>query len=128
MTRRLTVQVDPAAVSMAAAIRTAAQASPLLVITSRVLSHLAAELGGHEAAARYLFGLAESIGKPVAVNVDTGAETSSTAFIAPRSWTEERLAGWVAGRHEDIEAAFGPAIPIGPNRAERRRRQREGPR
>ena len=113
MTRRMTVTVDPSALSMAAAIRTAAQASPLLVITSRVLSHLAAELGGHEAAARYLFGLAESIGKPVAVNVDTGAETSSTVFIAPRSWTEERLAGWVAAKHEELAAEFGEVTRVG---------------
>ena len=114
MSRTLNLQVDPAAVSMAAAIRTAAQGAPALVITSRVLSHLAAELGGHEAAARYLFGLAESIGKPVAVNVDTGTETSSTAFIAPRSWTQERLAGWVAARHEELAEQFGEIAGVRP--------------
>ncbi len=113
MSSTLKVTVDPSAVRPSASIRTAAQGAPLLVLTGRVLSHLAAELGGHEAVARYLFELAESIGKPVAVNVDTGAETSSTAFIAPRSWTPERLSGWVAARHEEFEAEFGAVTRVG---------------
>ena len=125
MRSTLKLTVDASAVRPSAALCAAAQGAPLLVITGRRLSHAAAELGSHEAAAGYLFELAESIGKPVAVNVDTGAETSSTAFIAPRSWTEERLQGWIGGHHAELEGAFGEVARVG-NRATRRRRPREG--
>ena len=126
MTRRLTVTVDPSALSMAASIRAAAQAAPMLVLTTRALRNLADELGGHEHAADFLLNLAEAIGRPIAVNLPTGPDTSSTAFLPPRGWTEERLQGWVAGHHQELESEFGHVARVGRNRAARRRRQREG--
>jgi len=109
----LRLQVDPEAVSVSAAIRSAAQASPL-------------ELGGVEGAAEYLHQVAQATGRPIAVNLVTGADSASTtAFVSPRGWTQERLDGWVAGHHQELEAEFGPVQRIGPNRAARRRRQRE---
>ena len=115
------------ATGLAAAIRAAAEAAPLLVITAAALSDLAAELGSFEAAMAELLAVAEAIGHPVAVNLPTGADSSSTAFVAPRSWSEERLKGWAAGHHQELEAQFGMVSrvqQIGPNRAERRRRKR----
>lgn len=50
-------------------------------------------------------------GRPIAVNLPTD-DGSRTVFVAPRDWTEERLRGWVAGRHEELGAAFGPATPV----------------
>ncbi len=108
----LTVRVDPAAVSMAAAISAAAEAAPLMVVTSRALADLADELGGFEQAARELLAVAESINKPICVNLVTGADSSSTAFVAPRSWTEERLKGWAAGHRELLERQFGPIASV----------------
>ena len=124
MTRRLTVQVDPAAVSMVRAIRTAAQASPLLVITGRAFGDLAHELGGAEAAVGELLGIAESVNRPVAVNMPTGEDTSSTVFLPPPGWSEQKLAGWIGGHHAELEAQFGQVTRLGPNRAERRRRRK----
>ena len=127
----MSITVDPAAVSMAVSIRSAAEAAPLLVITTRAFGDLADELGSYDAAAEYLLELAEEIGHPLAVNLVTGPDASSTAFVAPRSWSSERLQGWAAGHHELLEAQFGPVSRvermerIGPNRAERRRHRRE---
>ena len=127
----LTITVDPRATGLAASIRAAAEVSPLLCLSTRAFGDLAAELGGYSAAAAYLLELAEEIGHPIAVNLVTVDDESSTVFVAPKNWTEERLAGWAAGHHQELEAAFGPVSHvermerIGPNRAERRRRRRE---
>jgi hypothetical protein len=101
------ITADPARVSMAAAIRAAAEAAPLLVITGRALADLADELGSMEAAVGFLLELAEANDRPIATNVPTGDETSSTAFVAPAGWTTARLRGWVARHHRELEAEFG---------------------
>jgi len=94
-------------------IRIAALASPLVVVTHRAFADLARELGSDDAAARWLSALACEIDKPIGVNVPTGADGSSaTAFVPPTGWTAERLAGWVAGQHDELEAAFGPARSV----------------
>ena len=118
MTRRMTVTVDPAAVSMAAAIRQAARVAPLLVVKQRAFADLATELGSMEAAVGELLSIAESVNRPVAVNMPTGADASSTVFISPRGWTEERRRGWIGGRHAELEGAFGRVTRLGSNRAE----------
>jgi len=33
-------------------------------------------------------------------------------FVSPRGWTQERLAGWAAGHHAELEAMFGDATPV----------------
>ena len=110
------VMLDPEAVSISAAIRTAAQAAPMLVIQQRALVDLAEELGGMDAAAGFLLTIAEELDKPIAVNLETGADRSTTTFIAPRHWGEQRLAGWVAARHEELTEQFGDIASV---RAER---------
>ena len=105
---------DPAAVrpskAIAATARAAAYAGgPLVAITGRAYLDLIAELGSDEAAVRYLVKVAGNTGRPLAVNLATGPETSTTVFVAPKSWTDERLRGWAAGHHAELEAAFGPA-------------------
>jgi hypothetical protein len=108
-TRTLHRTIDSEVVSPAGAIELAAQTGPLLVLTGRALNDLADELGSDEAAMRHLLRVAETVNKPIAVNVETGPDTSSTVFLAPRSWTPERLRGWAAGHHEALEATFGAA-------------------
>jgi len=112
-TKTFRVVADPAAVSMAAAISVVAGTAPLFIMTRRALDDLAVELGGRPAAAAFLREVVESIGRPVGVSVPTGPETLSTAFIAPRSWTDERLAGWIGGHHEILEAEFGEVSRVG---------------
>ena len=113
MSGTLNPRVDPAAVQMSRAIRVAAQASPLLVITGRAFGDLAAELGGFEAAVGELLAVAEANNRPMAVNMPTSEDTSSTVFIAPRSWPPERLSGWIAARHEELGAEFGAVTRVG---------------
>lgn len=105
----LRVTVAPTGVSLAATIAEAARHVPFLVIGSRMFSDLADELGGIDRATRHLLTVAEAVDTPIAVNVPTGEGTSSTAVIAPRSWAQERLRGWIAGHHEALTELFGAA-------------------
>jgi hypothetical protein len=104
----LTVRADPRAVSMAASIARLAGTTPLFLVSHRAFRDLAAELGGWGRAADYLRELVEANDRPLAVNVEAGAGTSRTAFIAPKHWTSERLLGWVGGRRELLERELGP--------------------
>ena len=83
------------------------------MLTGQLMGDLAGQLGSVDAAVRFLVDLAGEIGRPLGVNVVTGAGTSSTAFIPPRSWSEERLAGWVAGHHRELAAEFGEVTRVG---------------
>jgi hypothetical protein len=105
----LRATVDTRHVRLTDVLTASAGAAPLLLLTGRALGDLAAELGGIETAFRWLADLAASVGKPVAVNIPTGPDTSTTVWLAPPGWTTERLSGWVAGHHEEIEAQFGVA-------------------
>ena len=112
--RTATVRVDAERVSVARSLAALARASardggPLVCLTARSYADLCTELGSDEAAARPLFRVATNTARPIAVNLPTGPETSTTVFVAPRAWTDERLAGWAAGHHEALEAAFGAA-------------------
>ena len=124
MTHRLTIRVDPSAVSMARAIRVAAAGTPLLVLTGRAFADLSRELGSMEAGTAYLLEVAESVGRPIGIYFETAADRSTTAFISPPGWSQERLSGRVAAKHQELESEFGPVTRLGPNRAERRRRRR----
>ncbi len=124
MSGRLTVKVDPEAVSTAATLRRMVPIVPLVVVKQAALRDLSRELGGYEAATRFLADLAHEHGKPIGLNVETGPDTSSAAFLAPRDWTQERLAGWIAGHHQELESEFGQVARVGPNRAARRRARR----
>jgi len=108
MSRSVCVTVDATKVSPSQAIRTSAGLAPLTMVTARMLFELADELGGQEEASQFLYGIAERTGRPVGVNVPTSTGSRSM-FLAPRGWTQERLAGWMAGKHQEIEGAFGPA-------------------
>jgi hypothetical protein len=55
----------------------------------------------------------EDIGRPIATNAPTPTGSGSL-FLAPRSWSPERLRGWVAGHHELLERQFGVATPVDP--------------
>ena len=110
MSRAMRITADPRAVCMAAAIRAAPKGTPLVTVTHRALRDLARELGSMDAAAAWLADLANEIGRPVSVNVPTSEHTSSTVFLPPQGWSQERLRGWAAGKREELEAAFGDAV------------------
>ena len=107
--RTAAIAVDSAAVSPARALAVVARCAPLVVVRHGAYLELQRELGGPEAVARALVRIATNTGKPIAVNLPTGEGTSSTLFIAPKGWSEERLRGWAAAHVEELEAAFGEA-------------------
>jgi hypothetical protein len=83
-------------------IRTAAAAGPLLTLTTAALKDLTQECGSPEAAVAFLTGMAAETGRPIGFHLD-----GQTFFVAPRDWTQERLAGYVGARHEELAATFG---------------------
>ena len=105
------MQIDAATVSPSKALAATARLAPLVVVTGRAYGEMLAELGDAEAVIAHLVRVATNVGKPLAVNLPSGPDTSSTIFLGPKGWTEERLRGWAAGRHEELEAMFGPATP-----------------
>ena len=116
--RTATLTVDAERVSIARSLSTLARAAardgaPLVCVSGRALADLADELGGYEAAARRLCQIATNTGRPLAVNLPTGPDTSTPAFVSPKGWSEERLRAWIAGHHLELEAAFGPATVSG---------------
>ena len=113
MSRTMRITADASKVSMAASIRATASAAPLFMLTVRALGDLAAELGSMDAAAAYLLDVAEANTKPIGVNLPGKDGASKTAFIAPRTWTDERLQGWIGGHGAELEAEFGEVIRMG---------------
>jgi EAL domain-containing protein (putative c-di-GMP-specific phosphodiesterase class I) len=113
MSRTMRVTVDAERVSIARSIAAMARATTanvaLVCVTGRAYLDMADELGCDEVAARHLARVATDVGRPLCVNIPTGAETSTTMFVAPKGWTDERLRGWAAGRHAELEAMFGAA-------------------
>ena len=109
MTTTARITIDSETVSPARAIAAAARSAPLLVASHRAFRDLAAELGGHDEATRHLLAVATAVDAPIAVNVARDGGESTTACIAPKGWTEEKLRGWIGGKREAIEALFGPA-------------------
>ncbi len=115
--RTATVAVDAERVSIARSLAALARMAardngPLVAVTGRAYLELAYELGGDEAVARHLARVATNSGRPILVNFPTGSDTSRTIVVGPKGWTEEKTAGWVAARHRELEAAFGPATPV----------------
>jgi hypothetical protein len=114
--RTATVRVDAERVSIARSLAALARMAardngPLVCVTGRAFLDLADELGGDEAAARHLARVATNSGRPILVNFET-PDGSRTIVVGPKGWTDQKTAGWIAARHGELEAAFGPATPI----------------
>jgi hypothetical protein len=93
--------------SMRAVLEGTADKLPMFLLSQRAYMHLAEECGGDEPAILFLLELAEQYNKPVLVNFEKPDGTSQTNAMAPRSWTSERLQGWIAGHHEALEQELG---------------------
>ena len=109
MSGTLRVTVDTDAVSAAETIAVAARSVPFMVISDRLFVELVEELGGEQEATRHLIRVATNTGRPIGVNVEDDDGESTTACIAPEGWTRERLAGWIGGKRDELEALFGEA-------------------
>src|SRR4051812_20156209 len=109
MSHTLRVTVDMDAVRPSEAIAEAARHAPFMVISDRLFVELAEELGSEQEATRHLTHVATNTGRPIGVNVEDDDGESTTACIAPEGWTRERLAGWIGGKRDELEALFGEA-------------------
>ena len=109
VTRTATVTVDAATVSPSKTLTMTARLAPLVVVTGRAYGEMLAELGGAEAVIAHLIRVATNVGKPLAVNLPSGPDTSSMIFLGPKGRSEERVMGWVAGHRETLERQFGAA-------------------
>lgn len=105
----LRVTVDTERLRPTAVLRTAAEAGTTVGLTHRMLADLEAELGGMAPALEWLVGLATMTGRPVSVNLPNGPDASQTVALAPKGWGSERLAGYVGGLKDELEAMYGPA-------------------
>lgn len=93
-----------------ASITAAYSAGVPVVLTNTSFYNLRQELGGLEAAIKWLARLVENGSRPVGVNVSEGSK-SRTFFIPPKDWTKERLAGHIATMAPVLEEAFGEIDP-----------------
>ena len=103
------MQIDVATVSRSKAVAATARLAPLVVVSDRAYGEMLAELGDAEAVIAHLVRVATNVGKPLAVNLPSGPDMSSTVFLGPKGWSDERVMGWVAGHHEALERQFGDA-------------------
>src|SRR5215213_995119 len=98
----LRLTLDPASgCSMRATVRGVfASEARVVLLSSRAVDQLARELGGPEQVAGLLLRLVRRHTKPCGVNAPWADGTSRTMFFSPPGWTDERLAGFVAGTRE----------------------------
>jgi hypothetical protein len=86
--------------------------TPTVVIGPGTFDQLERECGGMQPTIRWLVSLAKRARRPVFVT-HPRPEGAQTVAIAPPDWSEERLAGWVAGVHGELKTACGPIARVG---------------
>lgn len=75
---------------------------PLLVLDESQFERLVVELGTPWEALTWLAELAATVGHPIALHV-----AGLTTVLSPPAWSEDRLRGWIAPHHDELEEAFG---------------------
>lgn len=89
------------------AIKATLRAGKPVLLTHRSWLLLIRESGGRqERALQFLMKQGGKANIPVLLNLEFDDGTSKTISLA-RGWTEERLAGYMAGLHQELEAEFG---------------------
>lgn len=91
-------------------IRAACTPGTLAVLSASTFLELSDELGGLEGALLFLVDVATANKTPIALNLPTTADPdgpSTTLCVPPKGWSQERVSGWVAARHQELEAIFG---------------------
>lgn len=84
----------------------------MLVLSWAAYLTLRTEVGGGDIAVVDLIrATATRLGQPIGVHLGSNSG-GRTALIAPSGWTRERLLGYMAGRHQELEAAFGRVAAI----------------
>lgn len=86
--------------------RATASTEVMIAFGAGIARELRQELHSWERVGAWMLEVATETGKPVLLNVEQGDE-SETLAIAPKGWSEERLQGYIAACHEELEEAFG---------------------
>jgi hypothetical protein len=91
------------------AVDTALGACPLVVLTPRMVGQLEAECGGPAKLVAWVLKLVTRRRRPLGIH---DPEAGQTWCYAPPDWTAERLQGYLAAHHEELEATLGPIARI----------------
>ena len=108
-TRCATVTIDAEHVSPSKALGVTARLAPLVVVTDRCYGEMLAEFGSDELVIAHLIRVATNVDRPIGVNLTSGTDTSTTVFIGPKYWSDDRVPGWIGGHREALEQQFGDA-------------------
>src|SRR4051794_19035992 len=76
----------------------------LVVLSHRMVAQLEAECGSSEKLAAWMMKLVARRRRPLGLH---SPATDQTIFYAPPDWTQEKLAGYLAVYHEELESQFG---------------------
>jgi hypothetical protein len=76
------------------------------------------ELKSVDAVAEWAIALTIRLDRVLLLNIPDRDGSSHTLTLAPPAWSRERLQGYVAARHEELEEAYGPIARVGPIRPE----------
>jgi hypothetical protein len=84
-------------------------ACPLVVLTPRLVAQLEVECGSSEKLAAWVLKLVTRRRRPLAFH---DPEQGRTWCWSPPDWTPERLQGYLAAHHTELEATLGPIARI----------------
>jgi hypothetical protein len=88
-------------------IRATLKAGKPVMLTTRAFRTLTAESGGRQdRALAFLVKHGGEANRPILLNLENPDGTSQTVALA-RGWSQERLMGYVAAMHQELEEEFG---------------------
>jgi hypothetical protein len=90
---------------------------PLVVLSHRIVAQLERECGSSEKLAAWMLKLVARRRRPLGLH---NPATDQTIFYAPPDWSSEKLAGYLATFHEELEGQFGRIERIHADAAVRR--------
>jgi hypothetical protein len=79
----------------------------MLALGPGIYRELRQELHSASAVVSWAADLARQLDRPILLNIPDRDGSSHTVTLAP-GWSQERLAGYVAARHEELAEEFGP--------------------
>jgi hypothetical protein len=80
----------------------------LLALGPGIFRELRQELKSVEAVGKWAVQLAVRLDRVVLLNVPDRDGSSHTLTLSPPGWSHERLLGYIAARHAELEQVFGP--------------------
>src|SRR5690349_7922768 len=91
-------------------IASATHRAQLVVVEHELFSDLVDEAGSVALALDLLVRVAIENDRPIGVNFPRDDDTSEIKWFAPDGWADERLQGWIAAYHGELESDFGNVL------------------